>query len=193
MSSIRAGSYAVVVATMLAACARGSDRAADTVPSGGAVAEAPPSSSASTPATAATSGGGDDSAGATHAAASIRTASAASVGTYLTDASGRALYMFERDRKNASMCTGACAKAWPPFAASAPASADSSVRAAMVGTISRSDGGTQATYNGMPLYYYEDDEKPGDITGQGKNEFGGLWYLVSPSGQKNVKSNKSRG
>jgi predicted lipoprotein with Yx(FWY)xxD motif len=54
----------------------------------------------------------------------------------------------------------------------------------MVGAITRSDNTSQSTYNGMPVYHYEDDKKPGDITGQGKNEFGGLWYLVSPSGQR---------
>jgi predicted lipoprotein with Yx(FWY)xxD motif len=112
---------------------------------------------------------------------SLNTAVAPGLGRYLTDADGRAVYMFVRDSRNVSACSGACAAAWPPLAPSGP-SADTTVRTAMIGTISRGDARQQTTYNGMPLYYYEDDEHPGDIKGQAKDEFGGLWYLVSPNG-----------
>jgi predicted lipoprotein with Yx(FWY)xxD motif len=116
------------------------------------------------------------------ASASLGTAWAPTVGRYLTDAKGRAVYMFVIDRRNASACEGACAAAWPPLSASAVTSADPMVRPALIGKFSRVDDRQQTTYNGMPVYYYEDDEEPGDIKGQGKNEFGGLWYLVAPSG-----------
>jgi predicted lipoprotein with Yx(FWY)xxD motif len=76
----------------------------------------------------------------------------------------------------------ACAAAWPPFAGGAR-SADAAVRPEMVGTTARPDTGRQTTYNGMPVYYYEDDHRAGDVEGQGKLEFGGRWYLVSPSGR----------
>jgi predicted lipoprotein with Yx(FWY)xxD motif len=155
---------------MLSACAR-SEKAADTV----AVTSAGPDTAASTtaPAPAAPS-----------VSLSIKTASAPRIGRYLTDANGRSLYVFVKDQKNVSTCADACAAAWPPFAGSSPPSTDSLVKTAMVGTITRTDGRSQSTYNGMPVYYYEDDKKSGDITGQGKNEFGGLWYVVSPSGQR---------
>jgi len=114
--------------------------------------------------------------------ASLGTASAPNVGRYLTDAKGRAVYMFVIDGKDSSACVGACAAAWPPLSADSGASADPTVRSELIGRISRSDDRQQTTYNRMPVYYYEDDEQPGDIKGQGKNEFGGLWYLVAPSG-----------
>ena len=179
MSTIRASAYAVVVAMVLVGCTR-NDRKADTVSSAGDVEASTPSASAPAAGSART----NDPAAVTAGAVSTRTASVAGVGKFLTDAGGRAVYMFERDGKNVSMCmlSDGCARAWPPLAAAAPASADSSVQVSMLGMIVRSDNGRQATYNGMPLYYYEDDKKPGDIEGQGKNEFGGLWYLVSPSG-----------
>jgi predicted lipoprotein with Yx(FWY)xxD motif len=114
---------------------------------------------------------------------SLSTASAPSVGAYLTDAKGRAVYMFVLDDRNMSRCADACAVAWPPLPAVTVAKrAEGGWPASLIGMITRTDDRRQTTYNGMPLYYYEDDERPGDIKGQGKNEFGGLWYLVSPSG-----------
>src|SRR4051812_7949285 len=113
----------------------------------------------------------------------LSSASARSVGRYLTDAKGRAVYIFVLDSKNFSACTGACAGAWPPLSPASALSGDPTVQAEMIGRITRSDGRAQATYSEMPIYYYDDDERPGDIKGQGKNEFGGLWYLVSPDGR----------
>jgi predicted lipoprotein with Yx(FWY)xxD motif len=170
----------LALAAMLVACAR-SERPADTLQSSGAVAESTPNPSASG---AAATGGRYDSAGAATTAGAIATATATKVGTYLTDANGRALYMFEKDRANASSCSGDCAAAWPPFIASTPATNAAGVSAAKLGTIKRGDGTTQVTYAGMPLYHYHDDAKPGDIKGQDKEEFGDSWYLVSPAGKK---------
>ena len=65
-----------------------------------------------------------------------------------------------------------------------PLAGDSALRTDLLGMSERRDGATQVTYKGAPLYYYEDDKQPGDITGQGKEEFGGKWYLVSPAGGK---------
>lgn len=112
----------------------------------------------------------------------VRTASTAGLGDHLTDANGRSLYMFAVDARQLSRCTDACAVAWPPFAGDA-SSGDATVSQSMLGTIDRADQRRQSTYNGMPLYYYEDDKKAGDIEGQGKEEFGGRWYLVSPDGR----------
>ena len=182
MTSMRIGACVATVAMALAACGQG-NRSTDSTSGAGAVRDS--AGGESTPAATEKSGKEpvSDSGGAP--APSIATESAAGVGTYLTDASGRALYMFARDGKNASTCavTDGCAVAWPPLAAIAQSSSSPSVRPELLGTIKRKDGKSQSTYNGMPLYYYEDDEKAGDIKGQGKQEFGGLWYLVSPNGQ----------
>jgi predicted lipoprotein with Yx(FWY)xxD motif len=166
-------SCVALIATMLVGCAR-KDSTADTTAAGldtaGVGARAAP-----------------DSAATAAPAITLRTDSVANLGKYVTDASGRSLYVFMKDTKNTSTCVDACAAAWPPLGASTGASTDPSVKPAMVSVITRSDNKNQTTYNGMPVYYYEDDKKPGDIEGQGKNEFGGLWYVVSPSGQKITK------
>jgi predicted lipoprotein with Yx(FWY)xxD motif len=185
MISMRIGTCVASVAMVLAACGRG-DRSADAKSDITSRAATVRDSAAaeSAPEAAEPSGGKSVSGSSDASARSIAAASATAVGAYLTDASGRALYMFARDGKNASTCaTGdGCAIAWPPLAATARASSSPLVHPGMLGTIRRSDNRSQSTYNGLPLYYYEDDEKPGDIKGQGKQEFGGLWYLVSPSG-----------
>ena len=112
----------------------------------------------------------------------VKTAFTVGIGDHLADANGRSLYMFAVDARQLSRCMDACAVAWPPFAGAA-SSADAKVSQPMLGAIDRADQRRQSTYNGMPLYYYEDDKKAGDIEGQGKEEFGGRWYLVSPDGQ----------
>jgi predicted lipoprotein with Yx(FWY)xxD motif len=61
----------------------------------------------------------------------------------------------------------------------------------MVGTTKRSDGTSQITYNGHPLYLFEGDHKPGDTNGEGVNAFGANWYAVSPAG--NLVSGSSSG
>jgi hypothetical protein len=60
--------------------------------------------------------------------------------------------------------------------------ASGSAQTSDLGTITRSDGTKQVTYNGHPLYYFEGDTGPGTDKGQGLNGFGALWYLVTPSG-----------
>jgi predicted lipoprotein with Yx(FWY)xxD motif len=164
-------SCVAVIATMLVGCGK-KDSGADTTAAGTAIDS---SAAAAQPAA--------DSAVAAAPAVALGTDSAGGVGKYITDASGRTVYAFMKDTKNVSTCADACAAAWPPLGASTAASTDASVKAAMVGVITRADNKNQTTYNGIPVYYYEDDKKPGDVKGQGKNEFGGLWYVVSPSGQ----------
>jgi predicted lipoprotein with Yx(FWY)xxD motif len=121
------------------------------------------------------------SAGGGASAVSIETHSGP-MGTYLTDGSGRTLYVFAADTAGKSNCSGGCASFWPPLTGSS-ASAMSGAQAAMVGTITRSDGTKQVTYDGHPLYYFKEDTKAGQTTGQGFNNFGAKWWLVAPSGQ----------
>jgi predicted lipoprotein with Yx(FWY)xxD motif len=103
-------------------------------------------------------------------------------GTFLTGAGGRALYLWVADAKGMSSCSGACAKAWPPLTTKGKPIASGSVKASQLGTIKRSDGTEQVTYDGHPLYYFEGDPKAGTTTGQGSDAFGAKWWLVSTSG-----------
>jgi len=104
------------------------------------------------------------------------------LGTILVDGNGMTLYLLTGDSADASICADACAKAWPPVTVSGSATAGSGVDASKLGTISRADGSTQVTYNGHPLYYFVKDQAAGDVNGQGIDKFGGIWYVVSPSG-----------
>jgi predicted lipoprotein with Yx(FWY)xxD motif len=105
-----------------------------------------------------------------------------SLGTYLTSASGRALYIWVADSNGRSTCNGACAAAWPPLLTKAAPKATGDAIAADLGTTTRSDGSTQVTYAGRPLYYYVGDTAPGMTRGQGSGQFGANWWLISPSG-----------
>lgn len=89
------------------------------------------------------------------------------------------LYLFEKDTTSQSQCTGQCAGAWPPLLTTGAPSAGNGVMASLLGTTTRSDGKTQVTYKGHPLYGFIADKKPGDVNGEGKNAFGAAWYVVN--------------
>ena len=92
--------------------------------------------------------------------------------SYITAANGMALYTFNSDTSGVSNCSGICAATWPPY--SVPSAMNLSAAAGIsgtVGTITRSDGTLQVTYNGAPLYFFVQDTSPGDVTGNGKNGF----------------------
>jgi predicted lipoprotein with Yx(FWY)xxD motif len=97
----------------------------------------------------------------------------------LTNSSGMTLYWFAIDTSTKSNCSGACATYWPPVTGSL--TAGSGVTGTL-GTITRSDGTKQATYDGHPLYTYVGDKAPGQATGNGKNLSGGLWWEMTASG-----------
>src|SRR6202011_686853 len=103
-------------------------------------------------------------------------------GTFLIDGSGRAVYLWAKDTGGTSACTGACAGAWPPVTATATVTASGSAKASDLGSITRTDGTKQVTYNGHPLYYFAGDSGPGTATGQGSDNFGAKWWLVAPTG-----------
>jgi len=121
------------------------------------------------------------SAGATKAA--TLTAHSSRYGRILFDGRGRVLYLFARDRGGRSSCSGACAKAWPPFLTKGAPRTLSGVNAKLLGTTRRSDGTLQVTYAKHPLYYFKEDTKPGQIKCQNVSNFGGLWLVVAPSGK----------
>ena len=116
--------------------------------------------------------------------ATVGVANVGSLGAILVDSKARTVYLFEKDTGPKSTCSGACATEWPPVTTSGKPSAGSGVTASMLGTTTRSDGKTQVTYNGHPLYLFEADQKPGDATGQNVDAFGAKWYVLSPAGNK---------
>ena len=99
----------------------------------------------------------------------------------LTNSQGMVLYWFVPDTSTASNCTGACATYWPPVTG---AVTEGSGVTGTLGTITRPDGTTQATYDGHPLYTYVGDTAPGQAKGNGKNLSGGVWYEMTVSGAK---------
>jgi predicted lipoprotein with Yx(FWY)xxD motif len=116
------------------------------------------------------------------ASSTVITTKTSSGGSYLTNSAGRAIYLFMADSTGKSTCDGACASAWPPVIATGQPTASGGVQASDLGTITRSDGSKQVTYDGHPLYYFVGDTGPGTIKGQGVDGFGAKWWLVAPSG-----------
>jgi predicted lipoprotein with Yx(FWY)xxD motif len=116
-------------------------------------------------------------------------------GQVLVAGNGRALYLFEADKKGTSTCSGACAQAWPPDTVTGAPKAQMGVKQGLLGTVHRADGTTQVTYNGHPLYFFVKDGDAGDAYGQGVKAFGAEWYVLSPSGAKvdEDSSHKSSG
>ena len=99
--------------------------------------------------------------------------------TVLTNARGFALYWFAPDTRTKSVCYGSCAAYWPPV--KGPVGLSPGI-AGQVGTIKRSDGTLQATYNGHPLYTYIADTAPGEAKGNNLNLNGGLWFEMKVPG-----------
>jgi predicted lipoprotein with Yx(FWY)xxD motif len=116
--------------------------------------------------------------------ATVGVAKVGPLGAILVDSKGRTVYLFDKDTGSKSTCFGACATEWPPVTTSGKPSAGSGVTESMLGTTKRSDGETQLTYNGHPLYLFEADQKPGDATGQNVDAFGAKWYVLSATGNK---------
>ena len=106
--------------------------------------------------------------------------------TVLTNAKGFTLYTFAPDTATKSACNGACAAAWPPQTAIATVKSPYS-------TIKRSDGSTQLTFMGHPLYTFTGDTSPGTASGNGVNAFGGLWHEVPASGAPAPAGSSSAG
>jgi predicted lipoprotein with Yx(FWY)xxD motif len=103
-------------------------------------------------------------------------------GSFLTDGSGRAVYLWTKDSMNKSACMGACAGAWPPVEAKGTLTVSGGAKPSDLGTITRSDGSKQVTYDGHPLYYFAGDSGSGQVSGQGSDGFGAKWWLVAPTG-----------
>ena len=135
-------------------------------------------SPSSTPAAGSSAAGSSASASTTGTVISTQ---AGSAGAFLTDG-GRAVYLWAKDGMNMSACSGACATAWPPVPATGTLTATGGAKASDLGTITRSDGTKQVTYDGHPLYYFVGDSAAGQTNGQGSDNFGAKWWLVASSG-----------
>lgn len=104
-------------------------------------------------------------------------------GRILTDARGFALYLFTRDGRGPSRCYGACARAWPPLLTRRRhPTAGGRAQGSKLGAVRRAGGRLQVTYRGQPLYHYVGDTRPAVVLCQGVEEFGGVWWVVSPRG-----------
>lgn len=158
-------------ALLVAACSSSSTNTAGTAGStSGPAASSPAASSGSGSSPASGSGSGSG--------ASVETATINGV-KVLTNSKGLTLYWFVPDTSTASKCYGSCATYWPPVPG--PVSAMSGVTGTL-GTITRTDGTKQATYDGHPLYTYAADTAPGQAKGDGLNVSGGVWHEVTVSG-----------
>jgi predicted lipoprotein with Yx(FWY)xxD motif len=159
----------IAAATLLAACGGSSSSS-----TGGGAYGSSTGAAKSTPAAAAGS------------ATTVET-STGDLGTFLTDAKGRALYLWVADKSSTSTCSGGCAQDWPPLTTTGKPLAGAGTEASLLGTTKRSDGTLEVTYAGHPLYYFAGDAQPGQTTGQATNNFGADWFVVAPSGKAITK------
>jgi predicted lipoprotein with Yx(FWY)xxD motif len=113
----------------------------------------------------------------------LRVSAVGGLGRVLVDGSGYTLYIYVPDHRGRSVCYRVCARDWPPLLLPRGvrrAVADPGLNPALLGSVTRTGGSVQVTYNGWPLYLYDADLQPGQATGQADDM--GLWYVLSPSG-----------
>jgi predicted lipoprotein with Yx(FWY)xxD motif len=141
--------------------------------------------------TTSTSGGSSSTSTSSPAAATAGTLKTTTIGgaTVLTNSKGFTLYSFAPDTPTKSNCNGTCAQNWPPVQGPATASGVKGT----FGTIKRSDGSAQATFDGHPLYTFVGDTAPGQAKGNGLNAAGGLWHEITTSGTAAPVSTSSPG
>jgi predicted lipoprotein with Yx(FWY)xxD motif len=104
-------------------------------------------------------------------------------GTVLFDSSGQAIYIFDVETTTEPRCYDECADAWPPVLTDAAPAAGDRVQQALLGTVRRSDGTTQVTYGGHPLYFYAHEDKH-EVKCHDVFLNGGTWYAVQPDGDR---------
>lgn len=166
---------ALTAIAVIAACGGGGNASSNTA-TGSPVAAAPSPSSVASP-----SPNAAPTAAASGTAIEVATTR---LGKVLVDSDGRTLYLFLADKGATSVCYGQCAAVWPPVLTTRAPQAGAGVIASLLGTTRRSDGTLEVTYSGHPLYLFISDTKPGDVTGQGVDGFGGPWYVIAPTGMR---------
>jgi predicted lipoprotein with Yx(FWY)xxD motif len=113
----------------------------------------------------------------------IRVGTVTGPGRILVDGAGYTLYMYVPDHRGRSTCYQVCAQQWPPLLLPHGIRhplAGPGINAALLGTVTRSGGSVQVTYNGWPLYRYDADIQPGQVAGQAEGM--GAWWVLSPAG-----------
>ena len=141
-------------------------------------------SSSSTPAPGSSAGGSSaGGSGAGGSSAALGTKNLPGLGVVLVNGEGKTLYIYAPDHAKKVTCTGSCAQVWPPVTASGKPTLSGGVKASLIGTDPSPSGGQVVTYAGWPLYSYVADATPGTAHGQALNNSGGLWYVITPSGQ----------
>lgn len=113
----------------------------------------------------------------------VRLTAHPTLGSILTDPSGRVLYLATFDEPGKTNCFGSTAERWPPLLTIALPAAGEGARADLLRTLTREEGSTQVTYNGWPLYYFNRDIRPGDVAGQGVVDGCGAWWALNAAGQ----------
>ena len=109
------------------------------------------------------------------------------LGRIVVDGQSHTLYLFEKDKRGKSACSGACATNWPPLLTKGKPVAGAGAKASLLGTTKRADGTTQVTYNKHPLYTFVGDKgKRGATTGEGLDAFGAKWYVVAAKGTEKI-------
>ena len=170
---------AAVLALIVAGCGGGSSSSESSAYGSG---EGAASSKAAGSESGGRYGGGSSSTGSGGGAVSV--ASVGDLGKVLVDSEGLTLYYFEKDKAGKSACYGACASAWPPLTTSGAPHAMNGAESSKLDTARRTDGTTQVTYAGWPLYTYAADSKPGEDNGTDVRAFGGAWYPLHANGDK---------
>ena len=110
------------------------------------------------------------------------------LGPVLVNSKGRTIYLFMKDKSGKSACSGACAQFWPPLLSRGKLTVGHGLKASLLGTTMRSNGGRQVTYNRHPLYTFLLDKRAGQTNGEGNSNFGAKWYAVSAKGRAVVKA-----
>jgi predicted lipoprotein with Yx(FWY)xxD motif len=151
------------------------------------------SSSSSTPAAASTpkATSAANSSSSSGMAAGIKTMTVSGQ-TVLTDSAGFVLYWFAIDTPTTSSCNGSCTTYWPPVIGT-PSLGSGVSLSGKLGTIKRSNGQLQATYDGHPLYTFKSDTSAGQDSGNALNASGGDWWAMTASGAKIKKATSSSG
>ena len=116
-------------------------------------------------------------------------------GKVVVDGTGYTLYHFSKDKRHSgeTSCYGRCEKVWLLYLTNGEPQVVLGARQSEVGTIERKDGTTQVTYGGWPVYTHARDgwplsshahEPAGEEAGAGRSQFGGVWYLIKPTGEE---------
>jgi len=162
---------------VIAGCGGSSDSSTSAGGGGGSAYDG--TSTSDTGSTAA-SGGSSDVAG----DGIVKTDDNADLGEIIVDSQGFTLYDFHKDKGTESACYDACAEVWPPLLTKGDPQGQGATMRSLLGTTQRTDGTTQVTYNGHPVYAYQGDSQPGETNGNDFSQFGAQWYALTAAGEE---------